>query len=276
VERPPKRFDEAWGREGSDADELEVGSVPFYENGNVRIHYEEAGSGYPLLLLAPGGLNSGLANWERMAAFNPLEVFKNDFRMIAMDQRNANNGTSTGPVQTQNPWDAFLTDQLGLMDHLGIREFFAIGFCIGCSFALGLAQKAPDRLTAAVLCQPIGHRPEDPGVMWDSGMTWGADFRATHPDVSQETVEALLTNMYRSPADFVYSVSREAVASSQTPLLVLPGNDRPHPHEVGMEVAKLAPKSETRDPWKAPELVPETVERIRAFLKQHTPTAAAR
>src|SRR5688500_12128205 len=133
--------------------------MPFYEKGSVRIHYEEGGtpSGYPLLLLAPGGLNSSLDNWSRMAAFNPLEVFKDDFRMVAMDQRNANNGTSTGPVETTDPWDVFLSDQLGLLDHLGIREFFALGFCIGCSYGLGLARKAPDRLTAAVLCQPIGH-----------------------------------------------------------------------------------------------------------------------
>ena len=250
--------------------------MPFYENGNVRIHYEEAGTGYPLLLLAPGGLNSALTNWERMAAFNPLEVFKDDFRMIAMDQRNANNGTSTAPVPTQDPWDAFLTDQLGLMDHLGIQNFFAMGFCIGCSFGLGLAKKAPDRLTAAVLCQPIGHRPEDPDVMYDSGLAWGKDFRATRPEVTEAAVETLLHTMYRSPADFVYSVSREFVASCPTPLYVLPGNDRPHPHEVGVEVADLAPQSERLDPWKAPELVPETVERVRDYLKRHTPAGVTR
>jgi len=250
--------------------------MPFYENGSVRIHYEEAGRGYPLLLLAPGGLNSALGNWERVAAFNPLEVFKNDFRMIAMAERNANNGTSAGPLPTPKPWDAFLSDQLGLLDHLGNRDFFALGFCIGCSYALGLAQKAPARLTAAVLCQPIGHRPEDPDVMYESGLTWGKDFTESHSEVTQQTVEALLQGMYRAPADFVYSVSREFVASCQTPLLVLPGNDRPHPHEVGVEVADLAPKAERVDPWKAPELIPQTVERIRAFLRQRTPAGAAR
>ncbi len=252
--------------------------MPFYEHGDVRIRYEEAGrsSGYPLLLLAPGGLNSGLINWSKLAAFNPMEVFKDDFRIIAMDQRNANTGESTGPVETNNPWDAFLGDQLGLMDHLGIHGFFALGFCIGCSYALGLAQKAPGRLTAAVLCQPIGHRPEDPDVMYESGVNWGKELREKRSDVSPETVEALLQNMYRSPADFVYSTSRDFVRSCQTPLLVLPGNDRPHPHDVGVEVADLAPKSERMDPWKAPELVPQTVERIRAFLKKHVPAGALR
>ena len=250
--------------------------MPFFEHGNVRIRYEEGGarSGYPLLLLAPGGLNSGLVNWSKLAAFNPMDVFKDDFRMIAMDQRNANNGESTGPVETEHPWDVFLGDQLGLMDHLGIREFFALGFCIGCSYALGLAEKAPDRLTAAVLCQPIGHRPEDPDVLYESGLTWGKELTQQRPDVDMPTVQKLLHNMYRSRADFVYSVSRDFVRSCTTPLLVLPGNDRPHPHDVGVAVADLAPNAQRMDPWKAPELIPQTVERIRQFLKEHVPAEA--
>ena len=32
--------------------------MSFYEKGPVRIHYEEAGKGFPLLLIAGGGLNS--------------------------------------------------------------------------------------------------------------------------------------------------------------------------------------------------------------------------
>ena len=32
--------------------------MPTYEKGKVRIHYEEAGSGFPLLLIAGGGLNA--------------------------------------------------------------------------------------------------------------------------------------------------------------------------------------------------------------------------
>src|SRR4249920_2416460 len=32
--------------------------MPFYEKGKVRIYYEEAGSGFPLMLIAGGGLNS--------------------------------------------------------------------------------------------------------------------------------------------------------------------------------------------------------------------------
>jgi pimeloyl-ACP methyl ester carboxylesterase len=91
-----------------------------------------------------------------------------------MDQRNANSGLSTGPVSVDNPWDAFADDQLGLMDHLGIREFFYMGYCIGGCFAGKLLQRAPDRVVAAVFCQTVGHWPEDPsggGDVRECGMT---------------------------------------------------------------------------------------------------------
>ena len=41
--------------------------MPFYERGNVRIHYEEAGSGFPLLVIPGGGLNSTIAGQRSVA-----------------------------------------------------------------------------------------------------------------------------------------------------------------------------------------------------------------
>src|ERR1700675_3149087 len=122
-------------------------AMPFYEKGDVRIRYEETGSGFPLLVTPGGGLNSRVSNWPA-AVFNAIEVFKNDFRCITMDQRNANSGESTGPVPVDNPWDAFAGDQLGLMDHLGIREFSYMGYCIGGFFGGKMLQRAPHRAGA--------------------------------------------------------------------------------------------------------------------------------
>ena len=68
--------------------------MPFYEKGNVRIRYEMVGSGFPLLVTPGGGLNSRVSNWPT-AVFNAMEAFKDDFRCITMDQRNANGGEST-------------------------------------------------------------------------------------------------------------------------------------------------------------------------------------
>jgi len=118
--------------------------IGFYEKGNVRIRYGEIGSGFPLLATPGGGLNSRMGVWPN-AVINIPEAFKNDFRIITMDQRNASGGESTGPVPVDKPWDAFADDQLGLMDHLGIRQFFFFGNCIGGPFAMKLMQRAPQR-----------------------------------------------------------------------------------------------------------------------------------
>jgi pimeloyl-ACP methyl ester carboxylesterase len=102
--------------------------------GDVRIHYEETGSGFPLLLIAGGGLNSTISFFTGNAPFNAIDEFKNEYRCITMDLRNAEGGQSSGPLDIDRPWDAYADDQLGLMDHLGIKEFLVMGFCIGGPF----------------------------------------------------------------------------------------------------------------------------------------------
>src|SRR5262249_36743397 len=130
------------------------GAFKFYEKGNVRIRYQEIGSGFPLLATPGGGLNSKISNWQT-AVINVMEEFKNDFRCITMDQRNATGGESTGPIAVDDPWTAFADDQLGVMDHLGIRQFFFFGNCIGGPFAMKLMQRASQRVVAAILSQPV-------------------------------------------------------------------------------------------------------------------------
>jgi pimeloyl-ACP methyl ester carboxylesterase len=119
--------------------------MPFFQNGEVRIHYEVSGSGYPVLMLAPGGMRSTIDFWNRMP-FNPVVDLASDFQVVAMDQRNA--GESIAPISASDGWEAYAGDQLALMDHLGHRRFHAVGCCIGCSFILKLAELAPQRITA--------------------------------------------------------------------------------------------------------------------------------
>jgi len=251
--------------------------MPFYQKGDVRIRYEETGSGFPLLVTPGGGLNSRVSNWPT-AVFNAMEVFKNDFRCITMDQRNANGGESTGPVPVDNPWDAFADDQLGLMDHLGIREFSYMGYCIGGCFAGKLLQRAPDRVIAAVFCQSVGHLTEDPTVMYRHGKeNWVPDFMKRRPDVSIDTIERYLHNLYAVQPDFLYSVSRDFIASCGTPMLVLPDDVPAHPLQTSIDVASLAPNAEiTVFPWKEPAGLKErTIDRVRRFLQVHIPMRAA-
>jgi pimeloyl-ACP methyl ester carboxylesterase len=261
------------------AQQAAQGAFQFYQKGDVRIRYREVGSGFPLLATPGGGLDSKMSNWDN-AVINAMEVFKNDFRVITMDQRNATGGESTGPVPVDDPWGAFADDQLGLLDHLGVRQFFFFGNCIGGSFALKLMERAPDRIVAGVLSQPIGHRPENPEVMYNSGRDgWAKAFRGRRPDVSQQTIDRYLHNLYLVQPDFVYSVSRDFVRNCQTPMLVLPDDTAAHAYQTAIDVASLAPNADVSVyPWKdPPELKARTIARVRNFLKAHVPaTAAAR
>src|SRR5688572_11098021 len=71
------------------------GTARFYERGSVRIRYQESGSGFPLLLIPGGGLNSTMAGLPG-SPFNPIEEFKSEYRCIYADLRNAVDGQSSG------------------------------------------------------------------------------------------------------------------------------------------------------------------------------------
>ena len=239
----------------------------------MRLYYEESGSGFPLLVIPGGGLNSALASLKT-APFNPMERYKDDFHCVCADLRNALPGQSTGPIQIDQPWDAFSDDQLGLLDHLGIGEFMVIGFCIGGPLIYNLIKRAPDRVVAAAVMQPVGFRPEMPDVMVEHGRDGWASKRS---DLRPEKAEELLQNLYKKPADFVFTVTRDFVRQMQTPILIAPDDIPAHPYAVAMETAQLAPHAEvTIYPWKdTPEHTEEVVQHARRFLKSHQKAPAA-
>jgi pimeloyl-ACP methyl ester carboxylesterase len=252
-------------------------AMSFYQKGPVRIHYEEHGSGFPLLLIAGGGLNSTISGLTSGSPFNPIEEFKGEYRLIAADLRNAVEGQSTGPLEIDRPWDSFTDDQLGLMDHLRIKRFMVLGFCIGGPFIWNLLRRAPDRIVAAVLAQPSGSRPEMRDLFYEGNMkTWGPELSKARPDISMETVDKFLTKMYRTNPDFVFTVTRDFVRNCQTPILILPDDIPAHPYAVAMEAAMLAPNAEvSMFPWKEPkERIPLAVRQIRSFLRAHRPASA--
>lgn len=252
--------------------------MPFYEKGRVRIHYEEAGAGFPLLIISGGGLNSVIPYLATKAPFNPMVELKNECRCIAMDQRNANGGESSGPLEIDRPWDSYADDHLGLMDHLGIKKFMVLGFCIGAPFIWNLLKRAPDRIVAAVLANPSGSRPENRDLFYHNNMkAWGPALVARRPDLTMETVEKFLTKMYKNNPDFVMTVTRDFVRSCQTPVLILPDDTPPHPYAVALESAMLAPNAQMSFyPWKdTKEQIPLAVRHVRAFLQANRPANVA-
>ena len=207
-----------------------------------------------------------------------MERYKGDFRCICADLRNANPGLSSGPLETDRPWDAYTDDQLGLMDHLGIREFPVMGFCIGGPMIHNLIKRAPGS-------HP--RRRHDPAQRLPARRCPTCSIRTTSrtgahrcarsaPTSPWTMVHDFLTSMYTNRADFVFTVTRDFVRTIQTPLLIAPDDVPAHPYAVAMEVASLAPNAETTIyPWKdSPDHIDQVVDHARRFLKKHAPAAA--
>ncbi len=239
--------------------------MPNFRCGAVNIHYEESGpaDGFPILLIAPGGMKSAIAFWAN-APWNPIEHLSGEFRVIAMDQRNA--GQSTAPVTAQDSWASYAADQLGLMAHLGAQRFLVAGMCIGGAYAMGLIEAAPERIAAAVLFQPIGLEDNRDAFrrMYDG---WAAELAPQRPDVDEAAWAALGESMYGG--DFLFNVSREFTASVTTPLLVLKGNDLYHPEAISREVAALATNATLIEDWKEGDAVESARRQVTAFLRAH-------
>ena len=246
--------------------------MPEIKNGPVTIHYEEAGSGFPLLVLPGGGLNAtikGLADH----AFNPLQAFSDTHRVIALDIRNANEGQTKGPLDIERTWDAFTDDQLNLMDYLGLDQFKVIGFCIGGPMIWNLLKRAGDRIVAAVLVHPSGYISSHPNIFVDlNKMNWAPRFMESQPEITDIMISEFLDNMYTNRADFVFTVDRNFVRNCQTPLLILPDDIPPHPYLTAMETALLAPNSQVSlYPWKENDRkIKIALNHIRGFLGTNT------
>ena len=247
----------------------------FYQRGNVRIRYEETGSGFPLLLISGGGLNgSTIAGIRAGNPFNTIDTFKGEFRCVYADLRNSA-GQSIGPLEIDRPWDAFTDDHLGLMDHLGIDRFMVLGFCIAGPLIWNLIRRAPDRILAAVPVQPVGFRAELPNYLYENNIKgYGPELIKRRPDITMATVDRFLTKLYGDNPDFVLTATRDFVKSCQTPVLVLPDDTPAHSLAAAIESAMLAPKGQlSMYPWKeTPEKIPLAVRHVRSFLLSHRPT----
>ena len=243
--------------------------MPFYDKGNVRIRYEEVGSGFPLLVTPGGGLNSRVSNWPT-AVINAMEEFKNEFRCITMDQRNANGGESSGPIPVDDPWVPSPTTSSadGSPRH---PRVLLHGYASGprCIKLIGGSRPRCGRRPL-----PAGRASAgDPGPHVQRGPEHLAPaLLARRPDLTMENIEAYLHNLFRVQPDFVYSVSRDFVRSCQTPMLVMPDDTPGHPYQVSMDIVALAPKAEvTSIPGKSPRTSGQDVHQVRDFLKRISP-----
>jgi pimeloyl-ACP methyl ester carboxylesterase len=242
--------------------------MPSFRHGDATIYYEEFGQGFPILTFAPAGLQSTIAVWSQPAApINPTTELAANFRVIAMDQRNAG-GRSRAPITGQDGWPTYTGDHLALLDHLRIDRCHLYGQCIGGSFILSLLKAQPDRVASAVLAQPIGRVGAMPATRSARFEAWAESVR-DHTEATPPVLDAFYRNLY-GPG-FVYCVDRAFVSTCATPCLVLAGNDEAHPLPISEELARLLPNCEFIREWKTGEALTSARARVREFLSKHSP-----
>lgn len=239
--------------------------MAMFENGDVELYYEVHGEGFPVLLIAPGGMLSAVSYWQS-TPWNPIEQLAGEYRVIAMDQRNA--GQSRAPITAADGWQAYTKDQLALLDHLEVAQFHVAGMCIGGPYCMGLIQAAPERVASAVIFQSIGLY-ENREAFYDMFDSWAAGLKAERSEVSAEDWASFRSAMY--DGDFLFNVSRKFVAACDTPLLILQGDDLYHPKVISQELAELAPNSTFIELWKEGEHVESAKVAVASFLAQNTP-----
>ena len=238
-----------------------------FDRGAATIHFDSEGEGFPILLIAPGGMRSANVLWNDMP-WNPRSL-ADAYRVIGMDQRNA--GRSSAPVSPDDGWADYTADQLALLDHLDIERCHVIGMCIGGPYIAGLLRAAPERFAAAVMLQPVGIEPDGSNrtafyEMFDRWVELQVD---AHGDVDRTTWDAFRGNMW--DGEFLLTATEEEVAAFSTPLLVAMGNDLYHPEVTSRRIAELALHVTFVESWKEGDALAAFDGIARRFLLRHTP-----
>ena len=277
----------------------------------TTIHYEVFGDrngGTPLLLLAPGGVNSQIEFWQR-SIINPIESFADEFMVIGMDQRHC--GRSKTALAAFS-YDQAMLDQIAVLNDLGVQRAHVMGGCIGCAYALRLADQAPARVAGVVMQDPVGlDETNSPETFYEM-------FNPTIRLCRAESLEAVIEAAQRDPifmqnnaagpfaqrihdeplfAEALRSIRREgyialvvefrdgmwpigspyfavnevAVQRTYSPMLVIPGADPFHPTGIGHRICNEAPSARCLDvDARAPEKLTDTLDAIRQFLRDHS------
>ena len=212
---------------------------------DTSIYYEEYGEGPTVLLIAPGGMKSTIQAWS-MAPWNPIDVLKESFHVVAMDQRNA--GQSTGNIHKDDGWHTYTKDQLKLMDHLGVDHFIVAGMCIGGPYIFSLLQEAEERVDACVVFQSIG-RDDNREEFYNMFENWAAELKSNRGDVLEESLSGLRENMFGGDKK-LFSVDDEFLAKSKTPMCVLMGSDIFHPESTSRLIAQEVRECMFIEKWK--------------------------
>lgn len=273
----------------------------------IETNFDIVGSGEPILLYSPGGFGAEYANWSQHGVYGRIalvEALSAHFTCILFDRREA--GGSGGRVERIG-WDDYVTQGVGILDHLGIDSAHLIGGCVGCSIAARTASQHPDRVRSMVLYSPAGgphyrmsslarfasHEAfvraeglesvverarstaasfsKDPLVgPWVALLRRDDAFATEFSRIPVERYLVMLVGLARMmfDRDTVPGVETEDLMSLGTPALIVPGDDRSHARSAAAYLHECLPAAQL---WDVP--VPEQVKenagpRVLDFLRE--------
>jgi pimeloyl-ACP methyl ester carboxylesterase len=249
-------------------------SMPYLETRDSQIHFEVHGAGFPVVLFAPGFLSSRIERWRTNPArpgvpqdfLDPIAALAARFQVIALDIRNA--GQSHGKVGPEDGWHSYTADHLALIDHLGIKHCHVMGACIGVSFAFALDKAQPGLVSAMILQNPIGLSARNRQALDGEFGQW-ADQVKGKLGIEANQLAAFGQRMFGG--DFLFAVTRDDVAATTIPVLLMPGDDLVHPAEISADIAQLAKSVEVVTPWKGAAHKDAALRRVIEFCIAHAP-----
>ena len=112
-------------------------------NDSVRLYFEEAGSGTPILFLHE--FAADYTNWEPQ-----MRYFSRGHRVIAYSARGYT-PSDVPPSADAYTYKHFYTDALAVLDHLGIAKAHFVGLSMGSYSSLHVALNAPARMLSMTL-----------------------------------------------------------------------------------------------------------------------------
>jgi pimeloyl-ACP methyl ester carboxylesterase len=273
----------------------------------LEVNYVTRGSGPALLMLAPGGFDATMEKWTTAGVWKgmrPLDTLSGAFTVVAYDRRES--GASGGRVERLS-WSVFADQAKALLDHLGIRQAFVLGGCMGCSVALAFAAKFPEATQALVLHWPVGgyrwkingsdrlarhlkfarengltgvvkraHEGksfwQDPEAgPWASCIVRDPQFAGAFQELDQERYFGVIAASARGlfDRDMPPGAEPEEMMGMKVPALILPGDDPAHATSGAVYLRELLPQPEFW-PVMPPEQTPDNVrERILEFGRAH-------
>ncbi len=273
----------------------------------LEVSYVTRGSGPALLMLAPGGFDATMEKWATAGVWKgmrPLDTLSSEFTLIAYDRRES--GASGGRVERLT-WSLFADQAKALLDHLGIREAYILGGCMGCSVALAFAARYPKATRALVLHWPVGgyrwklnggdrfarhvdftrehglagvvmraHEGrsfwQDPEAgPWASVIVRDARFAEAFPQQDPERYVGLVAASGRTlfDRDMPPGAEPEEMMALKVPALIVPGDDPAHAASGAYYLRELLPRPEFW-PVMPPDQTPDRVrDRILEFGRTH-------